>query len=75
MFCGIILQLERGYGVLRRRLGQVLNGGKTVEKERKIRLSIERFEKTLRAAKLLKDNELVQRAWIEPGEMVVTVVK
>ena len=46
-----------------------------MEKEREIRLSMEEFETLLRNAKLIKSDEAVHRAWIEPGELVIEVVK
>ena len=46
-----------------------------MEKEREIRLSMEEFEALLKDAKLIKSDEGVHRAWIEPGELVIAVVE
>ncbi len=43
--------------------------------ERELRLTIEELQTILKKAKLVKVNEEVYRARIEPGELVVTVVK
>lgn len=43
--------------------------------EREIRLSIDDFETLLRNDKVIESNETVYRAWIEPGELVIKVVK
>lgn len=43
--------------------------------EREIRLTIEAFETFLKQAKLLKRNEAAYQVWLEPGELVVKVVK
>lgn len=45
-----------------------------MEKERNIRLTMEEFETLLRDAKLIKSDEGVHRAWIEPGELVIEVI-
>jgi len=50
-------------------------GGEIVEKERKIRLSPEEFETLLRDAKLMESDEAVRRVWIEPGELVIEIVR
>lgn len=43
--------------------------------ERKIRLEIHEFEEILRKANIIKQDEYVYTARIEPGELVITVVK
>jgi hypothetical protein len=46
-----------------------------MDNEREIRLSVDDIEKFLKDAKLIKRNEAVHRGWIEPGELVIEVVK
>lgn len=46
-----------------------------MEDEREIRLSIEEFEAALKKAKLVTSKEVVYQAHIEPGEMVIRVVR
>mgnify|MGYP001032602605 CR=1 FL=1 len=46
-----------------------------MEDEREIRLSIEEFEAILKKTKLVRPKEAVHRAWIEPGELVIKVVR
>ena len=43
--------------------------------EKEIRLSIEEFEAVLKKAKLLSPKEAVYKAWIEPGEMIIKVLR
>lgn len=50
-------------------------GGETMENERELRLSIEELQAILIKAKLVKANEAVYEARIEPGELVIKVVK
>ncbi len=46
-----------------------------MENEKEIRLSIEEFEAVLKKAKLVTLKEVVEKAWIEPGELVIKVVR
>ena len=46
-----------------------------MEDEKKIRLSIEEFEAALKKAKLVTLNEVVNRVWIEPCELVINIVR
>jgi len=46
-----------------------------MEDEKEIRLSIEEFEAFLKNAKLVTLNEAVNRVWIEPGELVINIVR
>ena len=46
-----------------------------MEGEKEIRLSIEEFETTLKKAKLVTSKEVVWEARIEPGELVIKVVR
>jgi hypothetical protein len=43
--------------------------------EKEIRLSIEEFEAALKKAKLVTSKEAVYEAHIEPGELVIKIVK
>lgn len=43
--------------------------------EKEIRLSVEEFETVLKKAKIVSSKEAVYRAWIEPGELVIKVVR
>ncbi len=43
--------------------------------ERELRLSLEELQASLRCAKLVKGKEIVYEARIEPGELVVKIVK
>ncbi len=43
--------------------------------EKQIRLSIEEFEAALKKANLVTPKEVVHRAWIEPGELIIEVVR
>lgn len=43
--------------------------------ERELRLSLEELQTFLKNAKLVKANEVVYQARIEPGELVIKVVK
>jgi len=43
--------------------------------ERELRLSLEELQTLLKNAKLVKANEAVYEARIEPGELVIKVVK
>jgi hypothetical protein len=43
--------------------------------EKEIRLSMEEVEKILKKAKLLGANEAISQIHIEPGELIVTIVK
>ena len=47
----------------------------TVEKDRQIRLTIEEFEAVLKKAKLVTLKEAVHDAHVEPGELVINVVR
>ena len=42
--------------------------------EKEIRLSIEELESLLKNTKLVTLKEVVNRVWIEPGELVINVV-
>ena len=46
-----------------------------MEKERVLRLSIEELQTILKNAKIAKTNETVYEARIEPGELVVKLVR
>lgn len=46
-----------------------------MEDERKIRLSIEEFEAALKKAKLVTSKEVISEVRIEPGELVIKVVR
>ena len=46
-----------------------------MENGRELRLSVEELETFLKNAKLVKANEAVYEARIEPGELVIKVVK
>ena len=46
-----------------------------MEDEKEIRLSIEELEALLKNAKLVTLNEALNRVWIEPGELVINVVR
>ena len=46
-----------------------------MEDEREIRLSIEELEAALKKAKLVTSKETVYAAHIEPGELVIKVVR
>ena len=46
-----------------------------MEDEKEIRLSIEEFEAVLKKAKLVTSKGVVEKAWIEPGELVIKVVR
>jgi len=46
-----------------------------MEDEREIRLTIEELEALLKNAKLVTLSEAVNRAWIEPGELVINIAQ
>lgn len=46
-----------------------------MEDDKEIRLSIEEFEAALKKAKLITSKEVVWEARIEPGELVIKVVR
>jgi hypothetical protein len=46
-----------------------------MEDGKEIRLSIEELEAVLKNAKLVTSKEAVNRVWIEPGELVINVVR
>jgi len=46
-----------------------------MENERELRISIEELATLLKNAKLAKANESVHEARIEPGELVIKIVK
>lgn len=46
-----------------------------MEDEKKIRLSIEEFEAVLKKAKLVTSKEVINEVRIEPGELVIKVVR
>ena len=46
-----------------------------MEGEKEIRLSIEEFEAVLKKAKLVTSKEVVYETYIEPGELVIKVVR
>ena len=46
-----------------------------MKNEKEIRLSIEEFEAALKRAKLITSKEVVYEARIEPGEMVIKVIR
>jgi hypothetical protein len=46
-----------------------------MEGEKEIRLSIEEFEAALKKAKLITLKEVVYEAHVEPGELVIKVVR
>jgi hypothetical protein len=46
-----------------------------MENEKEIRLSLEELETLLKSARLIKAGETVYEARIEPGELVIRVVK
>lgn len=45
------------------------------DKEREIRLDTEQFDNLLKKARLIDSDEAIDRAWIEPGELIIKVVK
>ena len=42
---------------------------------RQIRMSLEELEKALEAAEVIDGGEAINRAWVEPGELVLRVVQ
>jgi len=46
-----------------------------MENERELRLSLEELQTLLKKSKLVKANEVLYEARIEPGELVIKVVK
>ena len=46
-----------------------------MEDEKEIRLSIEEFEAALKKAKLVTSKEVINEVRIEPGELVIKVVR
>ena len=46
-----------------------------MEKEREIRMEISEFEEILRKADVIKVNEYLHTIHIEPGEVVIAIVK
>ncbi len=44
-------------------------------KERELRLTMEQIDTLLKKAKLVKTNEAVHRIWIEPGELIIEIVR
>ena len=46
-----------------------------MESEKEIRLSIEELGNALKEAKLVTSKEVVSEAWIEPGELIIKVVR
>jgi hypothetical protein len=52
------------------------NGGNEgMEDEKELRLSIEELEAALKSAKLVTSKEVINEVRIEPGELVVRVVR
>lgn len=43
--------------------------------DRELRLSLEELQNLLKTTKLIKNNEVVHEAYIEPGELILKITK